>query len=259
VDTSTPQTTIDSGPSGTTNDPTPTFAFSSSKAGSSFECRVDSGAYSACDSPHTTARLGDGSHTFAVRATDSAGNPDPTAARRSFRVDTASVGVSGSTLRVKAGAGATDLLEITRRSDGTLLVTDRASGAYSGSGVHAGAGCSQRGDNAARCDATGVKLIHAEAGDGADKVTNSTPLESKLSGDSDDDKLIGGSRQDTLTGGTGVDVLKGIEGNDLLKARDEDDDAKIACGGGGRDEARLDSRPDDRGSVVTGCETKVRR
>ena len=44
VETSAPQTTIDSGPSGATNDPTPTFRFTSSEPGSSFRCRLDSGS-----------------------------------------------------------------------------------------------------------------------------------------------------------------------------------------------------------------------
>ncbi len=88
VDTAAPQTTIDSGPSGPTNDITPTFAFSSSQAGSSFECRVDAGAWGSCSTPETTASLADGAHTFEVRATDPAGNVDPTPASRAFTVDT---------------------------------------------------------------------------------------------------------------------------------------------------------------------------
>jgi hypothetical protein len=90
VDTTAPQTTIDSGPSGVTADPTPTFSFSS-EPGAGFECRVDSESFAACSGPgdsHTTAELADGAHTFEVRAIDAASNPDPTPASRNFTVDT---------------------------------------------------------------------------------------------------------------------------------------------------------------------------
>ena len=88
VDATAPETTIDSGPSGITNDPTPTFTFSSSEGGSSFQCRVDSGSFASCSSPKTTAHLADGSHTFSVRAADQAGNTDATPDSRTFTVDT---------------------------------------------------------------------------------------------------------------------------------------------------------------------------
>jgi hypothetical protein len=87
VDTTPPETTIDSGPEGPTNDSTPTFGFSSD-AGSSFECRVDAAGFASCTSPYATAQLSDGTHSFEVRATDGAGNVDPTPASRSFDVDT---------------------------------------------------------------------------------------------------------------------------------------------------------------------------
>ena len=87
-----PETTIVSGPSGVITDDTPTFTFSSSKPDSSFECSVDGGAFGLCSGPgattHTTSPLADGAHTFAVRATDSSANTDPTPASRSFTVDT---------------------------------------------------------------------------------------------------------------------------------------------------------------------------
>ena len=86
-DSAPPNTTIDSGPAGPTNDNTPTFTFSANETGTSFECRVDSGAFTSCPSPFTTAALADGAHTFEVRATDAAGNVDATPASRSFSVD----------------------------------------------------------------------------------------------------------------------------------------------------------------------------
>jgi hypothetical protein len=87
IDTSPPETTITDGPSGLTNEARPTFAFSSSETGSSFQCRVDSDSYAACSGSWTTSRLTNGSHTFYVRATDPAGNTDPTPASRTFTVD----------------------------------------------------------------------------------------------------------------------------------------------------------------------------
>ena len=90
VDTTPPDTEIDSGPSGTTADATPTFDFSGGGAGATYECRVDAGGFGACSGPgrsHTTDVLADGAHTFAVRATDAAGNVDLSPATRAFTVD----------------------------------------------------------------------------------------------------------------------------------------------------------------------------
>ena len=88
VDTTAPQTTIDAGPDGVTRDPTPTFEFSASQPGSTFECRLDHGPWAPCASPNTFTPLTDGPHEFEVRATDPAGNQDGTPASRSFTVDT---------------------------------------------------------------------------------------------------------------------------------------------------------------------------
>jgi Bacterial Ig domain/Right handed beta helix region/Bacterial Ig-like domain len=87
-DTTPPETTITAGPSGPTNDTTPTFAFSASQDGSTFACRVDTGAYAACASPWTTPALSAGDHSISVRATDSAGNTETTPATQSFTIDT---------------------------------------------------------------------------------------------------------------------------------------------------------------------------
>ena len=56
------------------------FEFAASEAGSHFECRLDSAAFSACTSPQNL-KLKKGSHTFRVRAIDAAGNADFSAAK----------------------------------------------------------------------------------------------------------------------------------------------------------------------------------
>ena len=260
VDTAAPNTTITSGPSGPTNDPTATFALSSSEAGSSFQCKVDAGAYSACTSPKTTSHLVDGSHTFFVRARDPAANLDPTPASRSFTVRTAAISVSGSRLVVTAAAGAKDNLRIARPSASALRVTDTPSATYKGSGVHVGAGCIPSGDYTANCNASGVTLIQVSSGDQVDQVVNATALKSSLNGDAANDTLQGGSNDDTLTGGPGADAMKGMNGNDQLLARDGTDDMTIDCDGGTHpgtaDKAVLDSPPKD--SPVSGCEKQAR-
>jgi hypothetical protein len=92
VDTTAPDTQIDSGPDAgsTTVDSTPSFGFSATEAGSTFECRIDTDAFAACSGPaaaHTTGPLTDGQHTFEVRATDALGNLDASPASRTFTVD----------------------------------------------------------------------------------------------------------------------------------------------------------------------------
>jgi hypothetical protein len=87
VDTTPPDTTISSGPTGSTPLTAASFSFTATEAGSTFECKLDSGSWSGCISPKSLSGLTVGSHAFSVRAKDSAGNVDPTPASRSWTVE----------------------------------------------------------------------------------------------------------------------------------------------------------------------------
>ncbi|MDX6485699.1 MAG: hypothetical protein QOF43_852, partial [Gaiellaceae bacterium] len=74
-------------PTGAATSPTRAFTFSApGETGATFQCRVDAAAFAACTSPYTTPSLANGSHTFEVRTLDTAGNPDPTPASRTFTI-----------------------------------------------------------------------------------------------------------------------------------------------------------------------------
>jgi hypothetical protein len=88
VDTTPPVTTITDGPYNATSETDPRLIFGSSEGGSTFECQLDGGAYVGCSSPFGYSGLGEGDHTFHVRATDAAGNTDPSPPASSWTVDT---------------------------------------------------------------------------------------------------------------------------------------------------------------------------
>jgi len=87
IDDTAPETTIDAGPSSPSNNPSPTFQFSSDHGTATFECRLDGGAWASCASPDTFGTLTAGSHTFDVRARTLAGTADPTPASRTWAID----------------------------------------------------------------------------------------------------------------------------------------------------------------------------
>ena len=88
IDRTVPATSIDSAPSDPSSSAGAGFAFSSNEGGASFECRLDGGGWGACSSPKSYSGLGEGNHTFHVRATDAAGNVDPAPATFAWTVDT---------------------------------------------------------------------------------------------------------------------------------------------------------------------------
>ena len=97
VDTVAPNTSITSQALGTTDDTSPTFTFNANEGNVTFECRRDSEPFAPCTSPKTYSSLSEGTHEFAVRATDTAdpaGNVDATPAIESFTIDTVAPTVS---------------------------------------------------------------------------------------------------------------------------------------------------------------------
>lgn len=105
IDTTAPDTSITANPANPTNSAAAAFSFSGSDAGgvASLECKLDAGAFVPCTSPQSYSTLTDGSHTFQVRAIDTAGNVDATPASFTWTVDTVS-----PTVTVNQAAGQAD-------------------------------------------------------------------------------------------------------------------------------------------------------
>jgi hypothetical protein len=85
-DSTPPESAIESGPSGTIKTTNVTFTFASNEPTASFVCTLD-GTSEPCTSSTSYSGLAAGFHTFSVRATDRAGNTDPTDATVSFTID----------------------------------------------------------------------------------------------------------------------------------------------------------------------------
>jgi hypothetical protein len=139
VDTTPPQASIVSGPTGLTRDASPSFGLASTEAGSTFECRLDAPLWTDCTNPARYDSLPDGPHTLHVRATDLARNVG-TETTRSFTVDTTPPAVvieSGPSGTVTATTASFTLstepsATLECRLDSAAWTTCTSSAAYSG-------------------------------------------------------------------------------------------------------------------------------
>ena len=77
-----PDTKIVKGPPKKTKKTTVKFKFSSTEAGSTFQCKLDKKPFKKCSSPKKYKKLKPGKHVFKVRATDKAGNVGKPAKRK---------------------------------------------------------------------------------------------------------------------------------------------------------------------------------
>ncbi len=75
IDAVAPETSITITPAKTATTTSASFSFTSNEPGT-FQCKLDGGTYAVCSSPKIYSTLAYGSHTFYVKAIDSAGNMD---------------------------------------------------------------------------------------------------------------------------------------------------------------------------------------
>ncbi|RHW28012.1 hypothetical protein D0Z08_06955 [Nocardioides immobilis] len=197
-----PQTTITSGPIGTTADATPTFYFSASETGSRFECQVDTGTYTPCTSPRTLATLGEGAHTFRVRAIDDSAQVDLTPATRTFTVDTApnttiSIGPSGPT------SDNTPTFWFSSSQPGSTFACAVDDGAY--------ATCTSPHTTPVLSDGTHTFRVRATDADGAPD-TDPTPAQRTFSVDTvPPDTVIDSAPSGTISDPTPTITFHGVE------------------------------------------------
>jgi hypothetical protein len=134
IDTGAPDTSISSNPSNPTASTTASFAFVGSDADSgvaSFQCSLDASAFASCTSPQSHSGLGDGSHTFSVRASDGAGNVDPSPDSFTWVVDT-SVPTTTITLGPSGPTNATSAsFAFTSSASGATFTCSRDGAAFS--------------------------------------------------------------------------------------------------------------------------------
>jgi hypothetical protein len=96
VDTQAPTIDQITGPTDPSNQTSASFGFSCSESNCSYECDLDGQGFSSCSPGVSYSGLSDGSHTFEVRATDSAGNTG-SASSYSWKVDTQAPSVQNLT------------------------------------------------------------------------------------------------------------------------------------------------------------------
>jgi hypothetical protein len=110
ADTTPPETTLDSAPTGTIASSASTMSFSTNEAGARFECSLDAAPFDACTSPASYSGLADGAHVFEVRAIDAAGNVDSSPARANWAVETPAPPTPTPPVPGGAGGSGPDLL-----------------------------------------------------------------------------------------------------------------------------------------------------
>ncbi len=264
-----PETTVDSGPSGTVSSSSASFAFSSSEAGSAFECSLDDGPYGACASPADYTNLSDGRHDFSVRAIDADGNADASPATRSWYVDSLKPTVAG----IAPTDGARDMLpsvnveatfseamDASTINGSTFTLSERNADGNT-TPVAAAVGYDPQTNKAtldpeADLNAGATYTVAIAGGTGGAKDAAGNPLEAtrtwsySVAKGPDECTVLGTADKDVLKGTEAADVICGLGGNDTIEGLGGDD---ILRGGEGYDTASFETAPQGiDASLVTG-------
>jgi len=144
IDTTAVEISITSQPLNLTNSTSADFSFTSTEDGSTFECQMDSGGYTSCTSPKSYTGLTEGSHTFYVKATDSAGNTNSTPASYTWTIDTTPPTVSstssltGVTLSTSITATFSETMDSSTITTTTFTLKDSDNNAVTGIVTYSG-------------------------------------------------------------------------------------------------------------------------
>jgi N-acetylglucosamine-6-sulfatase len=232
-----PETTIDSGPSGYVNTTSASFAFSASMLGSTFECSLDEGPFGVCDSPEGYAHLAEGSHTFRVRATDGAGNAEPTPASRTWVVVKCTI-VGTSSAETLTGTSADDVIcagagnDTLNGLEGNDVLkgeggADQLYGEIGDDHLDGGLGTDTANFSGSVVAISASLTDGTASGEGSDTFSG---IE-KLIGTNQADALRGSATNDTIDGAGAADSINGLGGADTLKGAGGGDTLKGAGGG----------------------------
>ena len=246
IDTTAPETTIDSNPSNPSNSSSASFSFSGTDSGTgvaSFECKLDGGSFGSCTSPQNYSGLADGSHTFQVRAIDGVGNVDPTPASFTWTIDTVAPTISVAAGGVCAASGGTMNLTVADANPLTLSGSSSNTTAVPNANIVFGGSGSSRTVSITAVPGPAVRTatLTITVSDGVNTASttitvivgtsgNNTSLNGTagadlilgldgndtLNGLAGNDLLCGGAKNDTLNGGANDDTLRGEAGNDVL-------------------------------------------
>ncbi len=258
-DTSTPDTQIDSGPTGLSREDSPSFEFSSpNMPGAGFECRLtadgdEPAEFTNCNTPKGYGPLEDGGYTFEVRAVDGE-NRDATPATASFAVDaTPPEAPQLTSTDPDSPADDNSPLVIGSAEAGSLV--ELYAEAACGGGTAASGTAEQLADPGLEVDVaddttTAFSAVTTDtAGNTSDCSNSITYVEDStappelpkgrcaivIDGTAGNDSLRGTNENEKLRGGRGDDVIRARGGADCLYGGQGDD---VLRDGKGKDTSR---------------------